>query len=305
MGNRGTRASLGEAIRCFATRPQHPGLRSLTIEAAGVGDVGATALAGSKVLTRLTTLVLSHCDIGSTGCRELLFSPIVASLTNLNLGGNARSAVDGETLAGLLADSPNLARLESLVLDQTAITDQAAEQLVQANWPVLKSLILLPQQLHFLDENTGLPTITTAGLESLTQAPWSATLETLDLSGQPFGDFGARVLAAAHLPRLRDLTLMKTGLTAAGLRELLAAYSCRLHQLQLASNPLGDVGAKLIAAAAWPQMITRPGKSDCSRGCSWVVVRLATREPRHFWIPKLFQPMFRSSSSAETPSPPS
>jgi uncharacterized protein (TIGR02996 family) len=261
MGRRGTRTPFVNAARLLATSPQYAGLRSLCIISAGVGDLGATALARSTVLTGLTGLALSHCDVGPSGCGELLSSPVVAGLTNLGLGGNVRTATDGETLAAFLADSPHLARLEVLVLDETAITDRAAAHLARADWPALKALVLLPHELND-STPTGLPTMTAAGLESLTAARWFCGVEGLELSGHLLGDTGAHALAAARLPRLRRLTLMSVGLTAAGLRELIAVYAGQLEKLQLYGNPLGDAGADLVAAAAWPRMVPQSGRID-------------------------------------------
>jgi uncharacterized protein (TIGR02996 family) len=255
MGRRATRVPLREAVRLLASRPEYAGLRSLTIQAAGLGDLGASALANSTTLARLTTLALAHCDVGPAGCGELLSSPVVAAVTNLHLGGSANTAAGGEALAASLASSPHLRRLQHLTLDETAVTDRAAAQLARADWPGLTSLVLVPRDLNDSTASTGLPTMTTAGLESLTAARWFAAVEALDLSGHPLGDSGARVLALARLPRLRCLTLMMTGLTAVGLEELVEAYAGQLTQLQLYGNPLGDAGAELLANAAWPRMV--------------------------------------------------
>src|SRR5205823_1909077 len=77
MGKGGTRAPLGEAVRLLATSPQYAGLVSLTVDDAGIGNDGVYALAGSRTLTGLTTIALSHCNIGASGLRELLASPIM------------------------------------------------------------------------------------------------------------------------------------------------------------------------------------------------------------------------------------
>jgi uncharacterized protein (TIGR02996 family) len=266
MGPQGTRAPLAEAVRLLATSPQYAGLESLTIDEAGVGNDGAFALAGSRTLTKLTTLALSHCDIRPQGLRALLASPILNGVEHLGLGGNARTAAAGQVLASILALSSRLEHLESLTLDETVITDQAAALLGQGSWSALRKLILVPHHRNDTTAQTGLPTMTVAGLEELADRWWFSRLEDLDLSGHALGDAGATALARARLTQLRRLHLMTTGLTAAGLRELVAAYADQLEHLQLYGNLLGDDGAAVLAAAAWPRMTATPEARHLERG---------------------------------------
>ncbi len=101
--------------------------------------------------------------------------------------------------------------------------------------------------------------MTAAGLGPLAASPWFGRVENLDLSAHPIGDDGATILANARLSRLHDLSLSTTGLTAVGLGRLVAAYSGQLRLLQVYGNPLGDEGARVIAAAEWPEMaVWRP-----------------------------------------------
>jgi hypothetical protein len=181
---------------------------------------------------------------------------LVSFLTNLNLGGNLRDAVDGEVLARLLADS-NLRNLESLTLDETPFDDLAAAHLARTNWPAIKSLVLSPNDPHDSSTRTGLAAMTSAGLRTLAASPWFPRLEYLDLSGHNLGDEGATVLADAGLSRLQHLTMTMIGLTAAGLRPLTRAYSSQLRLVQLYGNPLGDEGARVVADAEWPLMAAR------------------------------------------------
>jgi uncharacterized protein (TIGR02996 family) len=267
MGRHGTRAPIAAAVRVLATRPQYAGLRSLTIEAAGVGDAGAEALAVSSTLTGLTTLGLAQCDVGIGGLRAVLGSRVVSGVTTLVLGGNARTAADGEALASALAGSPHLRQLGALELDETAFADRAAERLAAADWPALARLRVLPHHWQHIDRPTGLPTLSPRGVEALCAARFAGVLESLDLGGHPFGDDGAEALARGNrLARLKWLDLMQVGLTAAGLRHLTAAYARQLEHLQLAYNPLGDDGAEVVAAAAWPRMAPVPGADNDELG---------------------------------------
>jgi hypothetical protein len=181
----------------------------------------------------------------------------VAGVTSLSLGGNLHLAEEGEEFAGLLAASPYLGRLESLLLDATPGNNRAAGLLARANWPAMRSLTLLPNEENHPSSVTGLATMTAVGLQRLAASPWFGHLEHLNLSGHLIGDAGAAMLADAGLPRLRYLSLMSSGLTAAGLSRLVEAYSGQLRLLQLYGNPLGDKGARVIAAAEWPQMASR------------------------------------------------
>jgi hypothetical protein len=149
-----------------------------------------------------------------------------------------------------------------LILGDTAISDRAAARLAAAKLPPLECLYLLPRNVNDSESPITLPTMSAAGLESLLSSTWFHSLEELNLCSHPFGDAGARALAAARLPRLRRLNLMQIGLTSAGLRALVEAYSNQLVNLQLFGNPLGDAAAESIASAPWPQMtIPQPGMS--------------------------------------------
>ncbi len=249
MGLRDTRVPFAGACRLLAG-PRFAGLTSLSILSAGVGDDGAAALAGHPGLSSLS---LAYGDIGVAGCRALLAS---TKATDINLSGNLRRAADGETLAGLLAHVP---RLTSLVLGETPFNDRAAVRLSRAPWPALDALTIAPQPLDDATARSNLARMTAEGVRRLAGSPWFQNVSRLELSGHPMGDAGAAALADARLPRLTELTLMLSGITAAGLRRLTDAYSGQLSLLQLYGNPFGDAGARVIADAAWPRMAT-PGR---------------------------------------------
>jgi uncharacterized protein (TIGR02996 family) len=304
MGNRGTPVSAVELCRLVATRPQFAGLSSLSIISAGVGNGGARALAASDTLSGLRTLALTRCGLEQSGCRALLNSPVLAALTSLDLGGNLRPAAGGEALAAALARSPHLSQLETLVLDDTPVSDRAAGILAGANWPALKRLNLSPQDRIDATVPTDLATMTAVGLRALAGSTWFAGLEDVDLSGHPIGDEGAAILADACLPRLRFLELRMVGLTAAGLHRLVAEYSGQLRRLQVYGNPLGDEGANVLAAAEWPQMAARDSRNQvglllggCEIGNAGAAALLASRTIPES-IPELFLGRCPTSSEA-------
>ena len=163
MGNwRRPWSPMPETVRVLATRPQYTSLREFDLTHADVGNSGASALAGSKIL-RLTSLSIGRCDIGMDGLRTVLASPVVSHLTSLGLGGDAGTAAEAEILADALATSAHLGQLEGLGIDETAFTDSAAARLARADWPALNRLTILPHNHTHSDQVTGLPTMTAQG----------------------------------------------------------------------------------------------------------------------------------------------
>lgn len=86
-------------------------------------------------------------------------------------------------------------------------------------------------------------------------------VHTLLLSGNPLGDAGARVLAES--PAFATLTILylsETGLGAAGLDRMLGPDSRLepgfLTNLDLSGNPLGDEGARILAASSRAGQLT-------------------------------------------------
>jgi len=74
----------------------------------------------------------------------------------------------------------------------------------------------------------------------------------LTLDGNPIGDAGAEVIAAGEaFAQLRLLRAPRTGMTARGVRHLLAGGAAPklLEELDLSGNKLGDAGVEAIAAS--------------------------------------------------------
>ncbi len=255
-----------EAVLRILADARFSGLQRISISGVGVGDEGALALARSPVRSNLTRLGLGYGEISSNAMRELLASPILAKVATLGIGGNASTASEGENLADSIASSQYLSCLATLVLDDTAFTDRAATRLAAANLPAIKNLLLLPRNINDSEAPVTLPSMTSAGIESLAASTWFGGIEELNLSGHPIGDAGAHAIAAARLPNLRHLTLMQVGLTAAGLKDLVDAYSNSLQNLQIYGNSIGDSGAEMLASVPWPQMVMQPGKSPYEIG---------------------------------------
>lgn len=253
-------------LRILAGDGRFAGLRRISISGVDVGEEGALALAHSSTLSNLTGLGIGYGGIRPNAMRELLASPVLGKVATLGIGGNASTASEGESLAESIADSRHLNCIATLVLDDTAFTDRAARRLAVANLPAIKNLLLLPRNINDSESPVTLPSMTGTGIEALAASKWFRGLEELNLSGHPIGDVGAHAIAAAQFPHLRHLTLMQVGLTAAGLKALVDAYSNRLQNLQIYGNPIGDTGAEMLASVPWPKMVMQPGKSQYEIG---------------------------------------
>jgi uncharacterized protein (TIGR02996 family) len=112
----------------------------------GLGDDGASALAGCAHLAGLAVLHLRFNGLGGTGARFLADSPHLAGLTALHLGGNAV----GNKGTRALANTPTLANLTRLELWSNSITADGAHAL--AGSPHLGRLTLLDLKRNDLDD---------------------------------------------------------------------------------------------------------------------------------------------------------
>jgi hypothetical protein len=87
-------------------------------------------------------------------------------------------------------------------------------------------------------------------IETLARAPWLAELEELDLGENAVGDRGARALAAVPFRRLRRLALGSCGIATRGFTALVQSkHLARLVHLRIHQNPIGDGGARALAAS--------------------------------------------------------
>jgi uncharacterized protein (TIGR02996 family) len=148
--------------------------------------------------------------------RWLASWPGLARVGSLELVGGSSfqrfAPADPIVWAATLAESPHLAQLASLCLDETHLGE---------------------------------------GVRKLAASPFLVGLVSLDLAGNGINDEGAAVLAAANLPRLRRLGLADNVLRAAGAEHLIhAPWMRHLRSLDLGRNILGPAGARLLAGAA-------------------------------------------------------
>jgi hypothetical protein len=239
------------------------GLNELDLEDVEVRAEGSKALAQARQLSRLRVLNLHRCYVEHDGVKLLAKAPIFENLRSLNLRRNmiwpdsvaalARSPYlrhlrklvlsfhHLDQGAAALADAPWLAGLEELDLSETATLDSAVIAL--ADSPRLSRLVRL---------DLGSNRLGPAAVTALANSPHLGGLRELELRHNNLGDEGAVELARCPLARqLSHLDLIRTGLTTAGLRALLAARrgGDEFRELELTANDLGDDGAVALAEA--------------------------------------------------------
>src|SRR5262249_44788613 len=120
-------------------------------------------------------------------------------------GNGSTASADGLTA---LANSPLAGRLRALHLYDNPLGDVGVAALVTGRFPSLTEL-----GLGYTDMGPG-------GLRALGEAPFARQLTDLHLGGCRFGDAGAAVLAGAHLPALRSLSLSSCDVGEEGARAL-------------------------------------------------------------------------------------
>lgn len=179
---------LEHAEAIFAAAP----VRSLQVGALDAAD--AARLAGAAPLARLRELSLgNNPTLGRAGVRALAQSPHLARLESLLLHYNDL----GDAAVGELAASPYLGRLTELYLSGNDLSDPAVIAL--ANSRCLSGL----RDLDLRDNRIADP-----GILALTDRSTHEQLTTLYLVNNHIGPLGAHALAGAeHLPQLGRLYL--------------------------------------------------------------------------------------------------
>lgn len=221
-----------QLINPLAGRQGLAGVRRLFVSGNPLGPGGVRGLLGGPAFQAMTQLAL-----GSAGCQPedalaLATSPRLTGLTELVLSDNPILDLGAEALAS----SPNLRCLEVLDLRNNGLGQRGA--LAVAASPVLATV----ESLDLSDNSLG-----TEGCQALARAPMPA-LRRLSLNGCAVGPAGLKALAKGPwLANLRQLTLARNGITAAGLEEFLAGCAS-LESIDLQENRLGPAGAEVVAA---------------------------------------------------------
>jgi hypothetical protein len=120
----GTQCS-DEGAAVLATAPAFARLETLSLMSCLVGDTGAASLAAATSLTALRELDLKFNHITAAGVRSLLSSTRLTALAQLQLTHNETEDEIEDEIVDVLATCPQVARLASLTLDDTYLSDEA------------------------------------------------------------------------------------------------------------------------------------------------------------------------------------
>ncbi|MBY0457069.1 MAG: hypothetical protein K2V38_07020, partial [Gemmataceae bacterium] len=256
-----------EAVALIAQADWLAGVRVLYLEGARFGDAGAAALAASPNAANLEQLELGGMDLTDRGLRAVCVSPHLGKLETLSAGHNRFTAagvraipgaafaagvkginlyacgLGGEDVRPLLGGAfPALTWLD---LGQNPIGDEALAELVGAAFfPQLetfplhncgagdltaRALAALPSTaLDRVSFDDG--PLTDAGLAEFLGSPLAVRLKSLGLDGTEVGAGGLRVLAAADLPAVESLSLLRLPISRAVAKAL--ARSKTLDKLE-------------------------------------------------------------------------
>jgi uncharacterized protein (TIGR02996 family) len=225
-------------------------LRSFDLQTNGIGDKGATVLAGWPGLAELTYFALNYNAIAADGLAALAGSPHLGNLRQLHLERNPL----GPTAGQVLARRARWARLERLGLGSCGLGDDGVAGLAAAEW--LASVT----DLHLLGNAIG-----DTGARALARAPYLANLTRLVLYENQIGSEGVRALAQSpHLTKLTELNLGNNVVDAAGTAALASSTALGgLSRLSLAENPIGDAGALALAGATGLSGLTYLHVANC------------------------------------------
>ena len=231
------RTPIGPAGTAALARGKWP-LASLDLRVCNLGNAGAAALAGSRLLAGVKSSDLGTNDIGPKGMRALAGSPRVAAMRDLGLEYNPLGR--GGLMA--LARSPHLRGLTALRLAHHRgdppgykVTDVGAF-LAALDTPNLRYLMLPELPIG----TSGARTIAASGMR----------LTRLDLEDGRIGDRGlAALVASPHLSGLIDARLSgnRLGAGAAALAD--RSVWPLLSQCWLSGNPIPRVIAKKLRRA--------------------------------------------------------
>ncbi len=202
----------GAMIAALAEASWMPTLRALGVQGCGLSPNKARALLRALPRATLTSLDLSHNEVGDTikalrhfsALRELDLSAAkpdwdalrtlaALALTSLSLDGVALNA---GVLNAMWGDALS-ASLSRLSLWECGLGDDAARSLVRVSLPALRVLDL------------GKNALTSAGVAALVSAPWLEQLRELNLYGNLLDDNALHMLASA--PALANLEALRLG----------------------------------------------------------------------------------------------
>lgn len=237
--------------RAVAQSQQLTMLRSLHLTGNDFEDDAAQHLANCQTLGNLRELDLSENRLGETSAQMLAASSAFGALRVLELGNNRIGPIGAETIAC----SERLTNLYRLGLASNEIGAARIHNLSRTQGffrvPVLDLTFnsLGAPELHILFNR-----VPRSG------ETFPNRLRQLDLSRNPLGDHGMRVLAVCpHLEGLQVLRLAGCGVGDDGVRVLAEGpYLNNLLELDLSNNPISDTGCRVLLHPPQLRKLKRP-----------------------------------------------
>jgi uncharacterized protein (TIGR02996 family) len=240
-----------DLARALANAENLAGLKALYLTGNNFDDDSAHHLAASHIVANLEELDLSKNVLGETSAQFLAASTHFSALRRLELGNNRLGPVGAEVIAG----SERLINLQRLGLSHNEIGIARLHRMSRTlgffRIPVLD-----------LSHND----LGAAGLQVIlnrSAGPIDSganRLRDLNLSGNPLGDDGMRVLAACpHLENLRTLRLVDCRIGDEGVRVLAASpHFTNLVVLDLSNNLIGNTGCRVFLDQNQLRNLKRP-----------------------------------------------
>jgi uncharacterized protein (TIGR02996 family) len=193
-------------------------------------------LSACSRLARVSALVLAD-GVNRMTAVELLRSPHLARLASLQLG----SGLTTPAAVQAVVRSPAFARLHSFGCRDDSWSAAAVNELAR---------LAAPPPIHKLDLSSN--RLTDQHLMRLVESPLMRSVEDLALNDNNLGPEGVSVLAAARLPKLRSLQLIRVRPEDSGIEALMDLGIAReLRSLTLSGNFLGPRTAVTIAGSEW------------------------------------------------------
>ncbi len=193
----------------------------------------ATLLEVLPTLQQLRVLNLTQTNLDHEECSALgRVVRAMPRLKELRISENYCGKLDGQSLADLARN------LSAPIL---------AERTSEAELRPSGGLKVLEMAGAF--NSWGPPVVTSVLAHFVSGLAEGSRLEKLDLSRNPFGEEGIRLLASrlGGLRKLRQLSLRSIGLNPEGVRAVIGSLSAGLETLDLSGNALGDAGPESVA----------------------------------------------------------
>ncbi|MCK5943276.1 MAG: hypothetical protein KAI24_14950 [Planctomycetes bacterium] len=230
----------------------------------GPKDAAVAALRGCAGLAGLRELTLYDGELHADSWAELLGAPVWGALQAVELGeamctaehaaATAATALPANVRAlrfeghmGGMGDAGVAALLQAPWLPQLDLLTLNGQSLGDASLAAIAASALRPSTLGIGGAGYGEHTFTADALRAAARTPPFAGLASLSLVGAPVGEALPELLVSCRA--LRSASLARTGADGDDVRAAARAVSfAGWRQLDLGGNPIGDLGARALAA---------------------------------------------------------